>query len=188
MKVFCKETLEIYHIKKNIFEISNAPEIQKFLRDALHETKNSVVVFANISKILGRTLFRKKEPFSERAFLEDTEIMLSHHQLDYYQELTSYRSGLSFIVRPIKKIIRKLNAFLFLPLVYAQNNTNLMTAKLFLHLRNYVGEDYQGRRFTEQRTRELELKLDTQQQIIRELSEEVRMLKERLDNYEGGQE
>ncbi|MEE5991731.1 MAG: hypothetical protein V3G42_00670 [Oscillospiraceae bacterium] len=168
----------------------NAPEIQKFLQDALHETKNSgeVCDLPTFQEFWEEHYSAKKEPFSERAFLEDTEIMLSHHQLDYYQELTSYRSGLSFIVRPIKKIIRKLNAFLFLPLVYAQNNTNLMTAKLFLHLRNYVGEDYQGRRFTEQRTRELELKLDTQQQIIQELSEEVRMLKERLDNYEGGQE
>ncbi len=170
-------------------QYQNAPEIQKFLQDAQAETKNSgeVCKLPTFQEFWEEHYSANDIPFSERAFLEDAEIMLAHNQLDYYQELTSYRSGISFIVRPVKRVIRKLNAFLFLPLVNAQNNVNLMSAKLFLHMRSYVHQDHDERKFTEQRTRELEQKLNAQQEIIRSLSEEIALLKERLDKYEGGQ-
>ena len=171
-------------------QYQNAPEIQKFLQDAQAETKHSgeVCKLPTFQEFWEEHYSASEIPFSEREFLEDAEIILAHHQLDYYQELTSYRSGLSFIVRPIKKVIRKLNAFLFLPLVNAQNNFNLMSAKLFLHLRSYINQDHTERKFIQQRSRELEQKLYAQQEIIRNLSEEIAILKERLDKYEGGQE
>ncbi|HAJ96670.1 MAG TPA: hypothetical protein DCO72_02900 [Ruminococcus sp.] len=171
-------------------QYQNAPEIQKFLQDAQAETKHSgeVCKLPTFQEFWEEHYSASEIPFSERQFLEDAEVMLAHNQLDYYQELTSYRSGISFIVRPVKKVIRKLNAFLFLPLVNAQNNVNLMTAKLFLHMRSYVNQDHAERKFYELRTKELEQKLDAQQEIIRTLSEEIAILKERLDDYEGGQE
>ena len=171
-------------------QYQNAPEIQQFLQDAQNETSHSgeVCQIPTFEDFWEEHYSAKDQTFNEREFLEDAQILLAHNQLDYYQELTSYRSGISFIVRPIKKVIRKLNAFLFLPLVNAQNHMNLMTAKLFMHMRSYTMQDYSKRKFAEQRALELEQQLNAQSEMIRTLSEEVALLKERLDKYEGGQE
>lgn len=128
----------------------------------------------------------KDTGFYESAFLGDVNVLLANNQLSYYQELTSYRSGASALVKPVKRLIRKAVAFLFLPLVAAQNNINLAIARLFIHMRSYVNRDRSEREQLVLRDRELELQLSEQKALISALQAQVEELSARLDTYEKG--
>ena len=106
-------------------------------------------------------------------------------QLAYYLDLTSYHEGASGIVKPIKRVIRKAVAFLFLPLVAAQNNINLAIARLFIHVRSYVGRDKSERDRLALRSHELEVRLDTQRAMIEELQAQVQELRALVDAQKG---
>lgn len=164
----------------------NSPEVQALLHrirteQAASGEENDIVSFQDF---WDAKYAAKDTDFSEPAFLSDVNLLLANNQLAYYLDLTSYRKGASGIVKPVKRVIRKSVAFLFLPLVAAQNNINLAIARLFIHMRSYVNRDKADREHLILRDHELEQRLDTQRAMIEELQEQVRMLSERLDAYE----
>lgn len=167
---------------------TNSPEVQKLLHQIRTETSVSgeTCELVSFQDFWDEKYAAKDTGFSEPAFLGDVNVLLANNQLSYYQDLTSYHEGASGLVKPVKRVIRKAVAFLFLPLVAAQNNVNLAIARLFIHMRSYVNRDRSERKQMLQRERELETRLDAQRQTIETLRAQVAALTERLDTYEKG--
>lgn len=167
---------------------ANSPEVQALLhrirteQDASGETCE----FVTFRDFWDEKYAAKDTDFSEPAFLSDVNVLLANNQLAYYLELTSYRKGASFLVMPAKRVIRKMVAFLFLPLVAAQNNINLAIARLFIHMRSYVNRDHADREQLALHARELETRIDAQNRQIDALREQIEELKARLDAQEKG--
>ncbi len=165
----------------------NSPEVQALL----HRIKTEQEASGEVSDIPSFQEFwdakyaAKDQDFCEPAFLSDVNVLLANNQLAYYLDLTSYHEGASGIVKPVKRVIRKAVAFLFLPLVAAQNNINLAIARLFIHVRSYVGRDKSERDRLALRSHELEVRIDTQRAMIEELQAQVQELQKRLDAQKG---
>ena len=87
---------------------------------------------------------------------------------------------------PVKKVIRKISAFLFLPLVAEQNEVNLSVARLFMHMRSYVNRNNSARADLSVREKEMEQQLRSQRDMINDLSMQVNELKARLSALENG--
>jgi hypothetical protein len=163
-------------------------EIQKFLNSVKEDIEQSNETCDTISFV---DFWNKKHDaddtnFDMRAFLSDVTLMQSSNQISYYHELTSYRRGISVIVKPIKKVIRKLVAFLFLPIVAEQNNVNASVARLAMHLRGFVNKDNSYRQYVVKHDKELEIKLRDQRLTINELTEKIQQLTERIEALENG--
>ena len=165
----------------------NSPEVQALLHRIRTEQTASgeTCDLVSFRDFWDEKYAAKDTGFSEPAFLSDVNLLLANNQLAYYQDLTSYHEGASGVVKPVKRV-RKGVAFLFLPLVAAQNNINLAIARLFIHLRSYINRDGADREQLLLRTRELETQLGTQRAQIEELQAQVAALPARLDA--GGQE
>lgn len=163
-------------------------EIQKFLNKVKEETKAAP---QSCETITFDDFWSKKHSaddmsFDMRAFLSDITFMQQHNQVSYYQELTSFRKGISVIVKPVKKVIRKLVAFLFLPIINDQNTVNAATARLAMHMRGYVNKDNSYRELLMKRDREMEMKIKEQKLLIGELMEKVEELSEKVNALENG--
>lgn len=167
---------------------TNSPEVQKLLHQIRTETSASgeTCEMVSFQEFWDEKYAAKDTGFSEPAFLSDVNILLANNQLAYYQELTSYHEGASAPVKAVKRVIRKSVAFLFLPLVAAQNNVNLAVARLFAHVRSYVNRDRSEREQLALRERELATRLDAQRETIEALQAQVAALSERLHTYEKG--
>ena len=116
----------------------------------------------------------------------DISNLQERNQISYYKELTSFHRGVSALVFPVKKVLRKLMAFLFLPLVSEQNEINLSVASLFEQLRSYINIDSNAREARSFREIELENKVREQQEAICVLSDRIEELTDRLAALEGG--
>ena len=166
----------------------NSPMVQ----DLLHRIRSEQTASGETCELVSFQDFwdtkyaAKDTDFSEPAFLSDVQLLLANNQLAYYQPLTSYHEGASGLVKPAKRAIRKGVAFLFLPLVAAQNNINLAIARLFIHVRCYVNRDKSERDRLALHARELETRLDVQRQQIEALDAQVKALTERLDAQQKG--
>ena len=150
----------------------NSTEVQELLLRIKEEQKNSgekcdIIPFKDF---WDKKYSANDTAFSEPSFLSEVGHLADNNQLTYYQELTSYRSGASGLVKPVKRVIRKVVAFLFLPLVSAQNAVNKTVANLFTNLRCYVNRERIEREQLEERVHELELRLDMQKAQIDELT------------------
>ena len=165
---------------------TNSTQVQKLLHQIKTEIEESgeTCDLVSFRDFWDEKYAAKDTGFSEPAFLSDVNVLLANNQLAYYQELTSYRSGAAGVVKPVKRIIRKAVAFLFLPLVAAQNNINLAIARLFIHVRSYVNRDRSEREQLALHERELETRLAAQADLINTLQAQVADLTERLDTYE----
>lgn len=163
-------------------------EIQKFLDKVKDEVK---ALPQTCDTVTFEDFWNKKHSaddmaFDNRAFLSDIVFIQHHNQISYYQELTSYRKGISVIVKPIKKVIRKLVAFLFLPIIREQNTINAANARLAMHMRGYVNKDNSYRELLIKRDREMEMKLKEQKRVINELLEKVNELNDKVNALENG--
>lgn len=163
-------------------------EIQKFLDRVKDEIKASPQTCETVTF---EDFWNKKHSaddmaFDMRAFLSDIVFMQHNNQISYYKELTSYRKGISVIVKPIKKVIRKMVAFLFLPIIREQNTVNAANARLAMHMRGYVNKDNSYRELLVKRDREMEMKLKAQKVVINELLEKVDELTDRINALEDG--
>lgn len=158
--------------------VKNSPEIQKFLDSVKNDTaKNgkecSLISFGDFWE---KKYSANDTNFNLKAFLGDVNNILSHNQLVYFSELTCYRKKIARIVLPAKKVIRKMVAFIFLPIIAEQNEINLNTARLFEQLRAYVNCENSGRKMTDLRTKELENMIRSQRIEIDELKKLVEEL------------
>ncbi len=167
---------------------NNNPEIQKFLESVQAEVKQSgqqceTIVFTDF---WDKKYSANNTSFDVRAFLSDVTMLQNNNQILYYQELTSYNKGLSFIVKFVKRVIRKLVAFLFIPIVNSQNEVNANVARISHHLRAYVNKDRKYVNSFVKREKELEQKVEMQNEMINELSAQLEQMKARLDSLENG--
>ena len=158
----------------------NNPEINKFLENAKADAQQSgeicdVVAFDDFWT---EKYSADDTSFNYRAFLGDAAVFTANNQISYYKELTSYKKGISVIVLPIKRVIRKLVAFLFLPLVAEQNEVNLSAARIVEHLRSYVNKDAESRNQRTKREMELDQEIRTLKEQIAELTKKVEELSE----------
>lgn len=166
----------------------NSPEIQKFLASAKEEIKRSGETCDIISfeDFWTEKYGADDTNFNSRAFLGDMTAFLNHNQVSYYKELTSYRKGVSVLVLPVKKVIRKIAAFLFLPLVAEQNEVNLSVARLFTHMRSFVNKNNSARADLSMREKEMEQQIRSQRDMINELTMQINELSKRLSSLENG--
>ncbi|WP_044975767.1 hypothetical protein [Ruminococcus sp. HUN007] len=168
--------------------IKNNAGIQQFLNAAHEETDKSgkkcdLLTFNNF---WDEKYGASEMNFDHRAFLNDAGSIQSFNQISYYQELTSYKKGAAPVVFFFKKIIRKLNAFLFLPLVAAQNTINLSFARFSGHVRNYINREENTKSVLLKREKDMEERLYAQELKIRELSRTVEELRETVEKLSGG--
>lgn len=152
----------------------NNPDIQKFLDAAKTEVSENAADDSIISfeEFWAEKYSANDSDFSEHAFLSDVSMLLAHNQIGYYKELSSYKKGISALVLPVKKVIRKVVAFLFLPLVAEQNEVNLSMVRIITHMRSYVNQSKEKEKLMEKQ--------------IGELTEQVAQLTARLDAMEKG--
>ncbi len=167
---------------------NNSPEIQKFLDSAKEEVKSSGESCNLISfgDFWAEKYSANDTNFNSKAFLGDAAALFNHNQVSYYNELTSYRKGISVIVLPIKKVIRKLVKFLFLPIIAEQNEINLSITRLFGHMKSYVNREVGVKDISSMREKELELQVIAQREMINELSAKIDQLSEKIGSLENG--
>ena len=166
----------------------NSPEIQKFLDSAKAEAKQagSSADLVTFEDFWAEKYSANDTDFSRGVFLGDISNLQERNQISYYKELTSYHRGVSALVFPVKKVLRKLMAFLFLPLVSEQNEVNLSVARLFQQLRSYINVDSNAREARSAREIELANKVRDQQEAINGLSEKIEELTAKIAALEGG--
>lgn len=167
---------------------NNSLEIQKFLDSVKSETEQSGEQCESIlfSDFWDTKYSATDTSFDIRAFLCDVTLLQNNNQVAYYQELTSYKKGLAKIVIFSKRIIRKLVAFLFLPVIESQNNINSSVTRLAMHLRAYVNKDNTYVNSFIKREKELEMRVRMQKDMINELSVQLEEVKARLESIENG--
>ncbi|MBR3025320.1 MAG: hypothetical protein IKN85_03300 [Oscillospiraceae bacterium] len=168
--------------------IKNNAGIQQFLDAAHEETDKSgkqcdLITF---NEFWDEKYGASEKNFDRGAFLNNVGSLQSVNQITYYQELTSYKKGIAPVVFFFKRIIRKINAFLFLPLVAAQNTFNLSVSSFAGHVRNYINREEDTRMVFLKREKELEDKIALQDAQIRDLKKAVNELRETVDTLKGG--
>ena len=156
--------------------IKNNAGIQQFLDAAHEETDKSgkqcdLITF---NEFWDEKYGAAEMSFDRRAFLNDVGSIQSVNQITYYQ------------VFFFKRIIRKINAFLFLPLVAAQNTFNLSVSSFAGHVRNYINREENTRNIFLKREKELEDRIALQDVKIRELQRTVNELRDAVDTLTGG--
>lgn len=166
----------------------NSPDIQKFLDSAMEESKIAGMVcdIPSFEEFWTEKYSADDVNFARGAFLGDVSMLQNHNQISYYKELSSFRRGISALVLPIKKVIRKLVAFLFLPVIAEQNEINLSVARLFEHMRSYINKDSAAGSIRAQREIEAEAQLRKQSETICELTQQVELLTKRIEALEKG--
>lgn len=168
--------------------IKNQDCIQQFLDAAHEETEKSgercsILTFNDFwDKKYGAS----ESNFDKRSFLNDVGSLLASNQITYYQELTSYKKGAAPVVFFFKRIIRKINAFLFLPLVAAQNSVNMSVARFSGHVRNYINREENMKVILLRKEKELETQNEMLQAQIKELTRTVNELTEKVDRLASG--
>ena len=113
-------------------------------------------------------------------------MLAASNQISYYQELTSYKRGIAPVVFFFKKIIRKICAFLFLPVVAAQNSVNMSFSRVALHIRNYVNREELLKMQFQKKEMELSGRIEMQQKEIIALNERINELSGKLENLISG--
>ncbi len=168
--------------------IKNNAAIQQFLDAAHEETDKSgkKCDLPSFNEFWDEKYGAAEMNFDRRAFLNDVGSIQSVNQINYYQELTSYKKGIAPVVFFFKRIIRKINAFLFLPLVAAQNTFNLSVSSFAGHVRNYINREEDTRMVFLKREKELEDRIALQDAQIRELKKTVSELRDAVDTLTGG--
>lgn len=166
----------------------NSPEIQKFLDSAKEEAKRSSgsAELMTFSDFWAEKYSANDLNFSKGVFLGDVAALSERSQINYYKELTSYHRGISALVVPVKRVIRKLMAFLFLPVVAEQNEVNLAVSRLFTQLRSYVNCDSAAKNERSVKELELERKVRDQQGAIEQLNAKIEELSAKLEAIEKG--
>lgn len=163
--------------------MKNNADIQRFLDEAYAQTAKSgeTCDLVTFNDFWDKKYGADERSFDKRSFLNDVSVLLASNQITYYQELTSYKKGIAPVVFFFKKIIRKLCAFLFLPIVAAQNAVNMSFARLAIHIRSYVNREETMKLQLQKREKDLENQIIMQQKQIAELSRTVNMLTEKID-------
>lgn len=118
--------------------------------------------------------------FKNISFLSDVSMLLAHNQVTYYKELSSYRKGIASLVLPIKKVIRKLVAFLFLPVIAEQNEINLSMVRVATHLRRYIN----SKNCPDETEQSLRNEIEQQREQIDSLNRQIELLTRRIDTME----
>lgn len=119
--------------------------------------------------------------FDKVSFVNDLTILENSDKINYYEELSSYRSGLSSIVIFVKKCIRKLLMFLIFPMVEKQNIINRQNTRINQHLRSFVNCQENTGKTIEILSRSLkndQQKTERIEDQLAEMNEQIRMLKE----------
>lgn len=122
--------------------------------------------------------------FDHKAFLSDIVLLQKRNEISYYRELTSFRKGLSFIVLPIKKLIRKLAAFLFLPIIEEQNMINAANSRIAIHIRGYINRDQSEREHYAKKETELLNSVKNCAEETSYLYEKIELLTQRINYLE----
>lgn len=160
----------------------NNPDIQKIL----DEISADISEFDNDPRIISFQDFWAEKysandtDFRIASFLSDVSMLQAHNQVSYYKELSSYRKGISSIVLLVKRVIRKLVAFLFLPVIAEQNEINLSVVRIAMHLRRYInsqscpGENEQS----------LRNEIQQQREQIDSLNRQIELLSKKIDAME----
>lgn len=169
---------------------TNCTEIQQMLKEVERQCQASDELPVSLTFEAFRKEKYRREcgTFDRHAFLNDTAMLGERHELSYYQELTSYRKGISILVKPVKRVLRKMAAFLFLPLVKEQNTVNLAVSRIFTHVRGYINREYAVQAEFDERQQELEARLQAQNVQIEKLRAQVEALTKELDMLEHGGE
>lgn len=168
--------------------VKNNDRIQQFL-DSVHEETEKSGERCDLLTFNGfwdRKYGASESDFDRRAFLNDVSSLMSSNQISYYQELTSYRKGIEPVVFFFKRVIRKFNAFLFLPLVAAQNAVNTSFARFAGHVRSYINREENLKLQLLRREKELEAQVEKQDEKIKELSLTVKELSEQISRLTTG--
>ncbi len=168
--------------------IKNNAGIQSFLDDVHRKTEESgkKCELLTFSDFWDRKYGADLSDFDRRSFLNDVSTLQVSNQISYYQELTSYKKGIAPVVFFFKKIIRKLVAFLFLPLVASQNSVNMAFARFSAHVRNYINREEGAKLRIRMREKELESRIELQKKQIDELTGRVNELSEKLNSLMAG--
>lgn len=168
--------------------MKNNADIQRFLDEAHEQTAKSgeTCNLVTFNDFWDKKYGADELSFDKRSFLNDVSVLLASNQITYYQELTSYKKGIAPVVYFFKRIIRKICAFLFLPLVAAQNAVNMSVARVAIHIRSYVNREETLKLQLQKREKELETQIVMQQKQIAELTRTVNQLTERIDGLASG--
>lgn len=166
----------------------NNADIQRFLDNAYEETLNSgktcdVITF---NEFWDKKYGAAETNFDRRSFLNDISVLAASNQVSYYQELTSYKQGIAPVVFFFKRIIRKICAFLFLPVVAAQNAVNMSVSRIALHIRSYVNREELFKMQFQKKEMELSGRIEMQQKEIIALNERINELSGKLENLISG--
>ncbi len=166
----------------------NHTEVQKFLDTIQKEVEQSGEQCGTVSfaEFWDSKYSANDTSFHLRAYLSDVAMLQNINQISYYRELTSYKKGPAKIVIFVKRIIRKLVAFLFLPIVESQNAVNASVSRIAIHLRAYVNRDNTYRNGLLKREKELEMQVERQRDMIHDLSMQLADMQARLDSLEKG--
>lgn len=166
----------------------NSPAVQALLAEIKEDTKKSGEQCEIISfdEFWTDKYSADDTNFSITSFLGELSMLLVHNQVSYYKDLTSYRKGLSRLVFPVKRLIRKLVAFLFLPVVAEQNEINLNVARLFMNLRAYVNKGYNSKAELSIKEKEMEQQLRSQRDMINDMSLQINELTKKIEALEKG--
>lgn len=168
--------------------VKNNDRIQQFL-DSTHEEVEKSGERCSLLTFNGfwdKKYGAAESDFDRRAFLNDVSSLMASNQISYYQEITSYRKGIAPAVFFFKRVIRKFNAFLFLPLVAAQNAINMSFARFAGHVRSYINREENLKLQILRREKELEAQIEKQDEKIKELSLTVKELSEQISRLTTG--
>ena len=166
----------------------NNADIQRFLDKVYEETSNSgeTCDLITFNEFWDRQYGAAETNFDRRSFLNDISVLAASNQISYYQELTSYKRGIAPVVFFFKKIIRKICAFLFLPVVAAQNSVNMSFSRVALHIRNYVNREELLKMQFQKKEMELSGRIEIQQKEIIALNERIDELSGKRENLISG--
>lgn len=160
----------------------NNPDIQKILDEIsadLSETDNYPGI-RSFYDFWAEKYSANDTDFKNVSFLNDVSLLQAHNQVTYYKELSSYRKGISSLVLPIKKVIRKLVAFLFLPVIAEQNEINLSMTRIALHLRRFINKN----NLPGENEQSLREEIMQQREQIDSLNRQIELLSKKLDIME----
>lgn len=160
----------------------NNPDIQKILNDisadiSEYDNDPSLVSFQDF---WADKYSANDTDFRSISFLSDVSMLQAHNQVTYYKELSSYRKGISSIVLFVKKVIRKLVAFLFLPVIAEQNEINLSFMRIAQHLRKYIN----SRSLADETEQSLRDEIQQQREQIESLNRQIELLSKKIDTME----
>lgn len=121
--------------------------------------------------------------FCVDAMLSEVRTMREHGQYAYGQPLTSYRKIFSIPVKCCKKILRKMLAFLFLPLVGEQTRINAQMERLSEQTLRFCSQDRNHLQTEMRREQDLtECRIEQADRILAQTAAQTAALQERLRN------